>query len=73
MDEKIPLRDVLNSTANILEQISVPMSYMQQIANPISIAIKNLKACVEAIDFANAEKQQVVIEEVKADGNVDTE
>ena len=41
------IKDVLIITKDILGGISVPMTYMNEIAIPISHAIDNLNGCID--------------------------
>ena len=51
MEEKneISARELLNETIRILEEISVPVKYALQISRPMSVAIQNIQACVNAM------------------------
>ena len=62
MDEKISIREALSATAGLLEGISVPATMIREIGIPVSGAIANLRACIEAID-----RQEKEAEEEKAD------
>lgn len=49
MEEKIPLKTVLSATIEQLSGISIPVWLMDQIGDPIRIAVRNLDECVKAI------------------------
>ena len=55
MGETMSIRDALAATAALLEGISVPAWMIREIGIPVSGAISNLRACIEAID--NQEKE----------------
>ena len=68
------IKDVIIITKDILGGISVPMTYMNEIAIPISHAIDNLNGCIDAINKADEEKAaQEVEEDDGSAGNPDAE
>ena len=58
MGETMSIRDALAATAALLEGISVPAGMIREIGIPVSGAISNLKACIEAIDNQEKEAQE---------------
>ncbi len=49
MEEKLSLKQALIMTRNSLAEINVPIAFVEQIGMPVSRAIVNLDACIEAI------------------------
>jgi hypothetical protein len=71
MEEKLTIKQVLIITQNILRSIgSVPLEESEHIGVPISNAIRNLSACIDAINENEAREAE---EKEAADGNADTE
>ena len=50
------VKEVLEITINILNQVNVPVGLIQQIGEPIANAIGNLTACVEGMEKAEGAK-----------------
>ena len=73
MEDKMTIRQVMEITMGLLENIEVPMKYMESIGGPIMNAIHNLGACIQATDMAEAmaRKQAEAAEEPKAEEQED--
>lgn len=50
MEEKLTLTQVLEITVGMLEEIEVPMKYMDQIGIPVAKSINNIKICIDAMN-----------------------
>lgn len=56
MDTKMTVKDVLKDVMDTLNNISIPMSQLDDIGMPIARAINGIKACVDAMEKAEAEE-----------------
>lgn len=71
-EQKLTVEQVLGITANDLRRISVPVELSESIGVPVANAIRNLQACVNALEIAKAEQEAkedigFEVEEVKDD------
>ena len=71
-EQKLTVEQVLGITANDLRRISVPVELSESIGVPVANAIRNLQACVNALEIAKAEQEakediDFEVEEVKDD------
>lgn len=64
MEGTMTVKDVLKDVIETLNNISVPMSQINDIGLPIAKSINNIKACVEAME--SAEKDQAEKETAEA-------
>ena len=64
MDERMTIREVLESTMHLLEGISVPAVLIREIGMPVDGAITNLRACIDAI---NEQEKEAIAKEEDAD------
>lgn len=55
MEEKLSLKQALIMTRESLAEINVPIALVGQIGMPVSRAIANLDACIDAIGRQEAE------------------
>ena len=60
MEEKLSLKQALIMTRNTLAELNVPVAMVEQIGLPVSRAVANLNACIEAI--VRQEEQEFDIE-----------
>ena len=65
-EQTLTVEQVLNLTANDLRRINVPVELCESIGVPVANAIRNLQACVNALEIAKAEQEAK--EEPIADG-----
>ena len=84
-EQKISVEDVLKITSQSLRNIYIPVELSESVGITVSNAIRNLQACVEALENAQAteeEKLEVTGEPVEAedpaeededDGDLDAE
>ena len=56
--ETMTVKDALIETKKMLENIQVPMSMIEQIGIPLARGISNISQCIEAMNKAEAEKEQ---------------
>lgn len=71
-EQTLTVEQVLNLTANDLRRINVPVELCESIGVPVANAIRNLQACVNALEIAKAEQEakediDFEVEEVKDD------
>ena len=55
MANQMTVRQVLEATIGILENVRVPVSQIEETGTPIRMAVGNLRICIEAMDKAEAE------------------
>ena len=63
MENRMTIEDVLRVTAEMLEEIQVPVKWTRQIGEPISSAAENLRECLKAIAKDREEKALTEAEE----------
>lgn len=56
-EQKLTVEQVLSITANDLRRISIPVELCESIGVPVANAIRNLQACVNALEIAKAEQE----------------
>lgn len=56
MEPKMTVKDVLKDVMDTLNNISIPMSQIDDIGMPIARAINGIKICVEAMEKAETEE-----------------
>lgn len=71
-EQTLTVEQVLNLTANDLRRINVPVELCESIGVPVANSIRNLQACVNALEIAKAEQEakediDFEVEEVKDD------
>lgn len=66
MEEKnMSIREALQVTVELIEEISVPVSMADRIARPLCQAVANLRAVIDAIPEAAEEKTKEADEDVQ--------
>ena len=50
MEEKLTVNQVLEMTAAMLEDIEVPMKYLQSIGMPLANSINNIRSCLKVMN-----------------------
>ena len=58
MEQQVTVKEVLEQTAKMLGEISIPASLIESIGIPVARAINNLKLCTEAMDRDEAEQRK---------------
>jgi len=48
-ERNISAKQLLTETVDLLNEISVPVRYAYQIARPLSVAVQNIQACIDAM------------------------
>ena len=71
MEETMTVKQVLEITVKILNEIEIPVSMMEKVGAPVMGAIGNLKQCIEAVEEAEqkAREQQGKQEDPSATAN----
>lgn len=57
MEQTMTIREVLEKTAEMLNNIPVPVGLADTVADPIRNAVRNLQACMNAMDAAEAKEE----------------
>lgn len=63
METKMTVKDVLKDVMDTLNGISIPVSQLDSIGMPVARAINGIKACVDAMEKAEAEEAAKAEEE----------
>lgn len=58
MENEVTVLDVLKDAMETLNKISIPMSMINDIGLPLARSINSIKACVDAMEEAEAKKKQ---------------
>ena len=83
-EQKISVEDVLKITSQSLRNIYIPVELSESVGITVSNAIKNLQACIEALENAMIAEEEVEVtgetaeeedpeEEDEDDGDLDAE
>ena len=62
MENKLSLEQALEMTRNSLAELNIPVTLVNQIGIPVSRAISNLDACIDAIRQRVAQEPTMTIE-----------
>lgn len=67
MEPKMTVKDVLKDVMDTLNGISIPVSQIDDIGMPVARAINGIKACVDAMEKAEAEAVAKAMAETPAE------
>lgn len=56
-EQKFTVEQVLGITATNLRKLNIPVELSEAIGVPVANAIKNIQACVNALEIAKAEQE----------------
>lgn len=67
MEQKYTIEEVLKATAQMLNSLSIPVSFIESLGVPIAKAVNNLEQCIIAINMDREEKTEGVEDGREAD------